>query len=188
MKVTAEIYSPFGSYFYDLNGTEPWKQVLSILWDHSTHFSIVNSQMPYLDLDNIGAKKLKKVKKNFSKLPALKEVCGRGFLAKEWPGTLTSDQNRVLFLGETAKIKMLDLENLNENIFWSGPGNWDDLALYNQNSIIYYSCTHERFGGIFGEKSLFQELSILNFSPARENKWEITGTPIPNSTLEKFLC
>jgi hypothetical protein len=46
------------------------------------------------------------------------------------------------------------------SIFWRGAGSWDDLMLFVNNKLLFYCCTHEKFGAIFGNQEIFDRLGL----------------------------
>lgn len=160
---------PYGCWTYELSGKHrfrgaPDKRLkhlhtdLKTLWGHSSEIAMVNSLLthqlcyegkPYTPADIISA------------FPFLARNNPEIYWARKWPGTTLLRGTRAL-LAKCA-ISGLDFEEFARHrlrLFWQGPGRWEDLMLLEGNKLIFYVCSHEQLGAIYGPNELFSTLGV----------------------------
>jgi hypothetical protein len=53
--------------------------------------------------------------------------------------------------------------------------------------LLFYCCTHEKFGLIIGDEKLFSSIGLHPTFPNVDNQWIIQGDSIPMSLVKTLL-
>jgi hypothetical protein len=179
------IYTPFGNLIFHITGNEPSEEIFKVLWQVSTHFAVVNSNVPFMTGINDGKSKKKKFKGAFDSFPVLTKLMTNMWWVEEWPGTYSFKPDKLLVFGKTSAREYDNFFCFSDNIFWHGPDSWDDLMLFVDNKLLFYSCTHEEFGSIIGNKELFFRMRLSKTTPCLNKTWLIKGYSIPIELLQQ---
>ncbi|MCC6220203.1 MAG: hypothetical protein IT291_03070 [Deltaproteobacteria bacterium] len=138
-----------------LNGAEI--EVLPILLKSATHFMLINSF--YYNQNERKKKKL--FKKLFIGLEILLEDTCEYYCITEWPGTVTHESNsRLMVYGAMGEKEREFFKRNTYKIFETYANGWDDLTLLKSGRLLFFNCTHEGFGSIFGSKDFLERLPL----------------------------
>ncbi len=107
--------------------------------------------------------------------------------ATEWAGTYSGKPNRLLVFGKTSLQEYDSFFRFPNDIFWHGPDAWDDLMLFVNDKLLFYCCTHEKFGLIIGDEKLFANIGLHPTYPCADKQWMIQGYSIPISLVKASL-
>jgi hypothetical protein len=78
------------------------------------------------------------------------------YAAFKWPGTLTNIPSVLVI----ANKKDETLRKSNKGLHFQTENGWEDLILFRGERVMYYVCSHERFGTVFGDDSTFTALTV----------------------------
>jgi len=164
------------SYKYDICSDVFKKDFFPVLWNASTHWSVV-SAITGLQNTDIGKKKKKKLFNNVSDILMICKFTEDLYLSSEWPLTRTDNKSpHYLAIGKTNLKAYNYLISSCNNLLWQ-MNTWEDLCLYNMNSntIVLVECFHEKMGFIYGNQTLFNKLSITPCSNNTKDVYRING-------------
>lgn len=179
-------FEPFGKLSYALTGYEPAIDIFRILWKHSTEFCMVNSHVGAIQTDS-AKHKIATICRSFDGYGYLKKSATEAVWVQQWPGTTTMKPDRLLVIGNTKKAEFASIFPKSTRIFWRGGNEWDDLILMDKAHILFYVCSHEGFGEIFGDERLFKNLNLSAQPSKKERVWEINGVRVEPELVNKFI-
>lgn len=175
-----------GPLAYEINGSEPATDVFRALWESATDFGIVNSSVPVIGVSSGKEKKLK-VRRRFESLPLLLHAMTKAWWVRIWPGTNSSKADRLLVLGKTKGIDFDEFFAKSQSLFWEGPGAWDDLMLFSKGKLIFFVCTHDKFGYVFGNDVRFKQLNLVGASTNKLANLDFRGVNIDINFLRNEM-
>lgn len=165
---TARVIPFAGELSYDLTGQEPALEIFKVLWESATEFAMINL-VPVITEDS-GKEKRRSFQHAFACFPALQPAMTQAMWASEWPGTGTiSPPFRLLISGKTRRLDFERMFDEHSSVFWTKYGGWEDLMLFSKGALMFYVCSHERFGSIFGGEALFQRIGLKGRKEKLEN-------------------
>ncbi|MEM8609668.1 MAG: hypothetical protein AAGF92_21380 [Myxococcota bacterium] len=178
---TVRIELEVGPLEHPLDGSElDWFETIL---HGSTDFALVNSgvQMAGFQPD-AGVLERRRLKGLFQGVDALTEP-GMGYLRLfEWPGTKALDERFMAHGPLTSPVRDF-LRRATSRLFETYGGGWDDLCLMQNNRLVFFNCTHEGFGSVFGDRAFFQQLP-LSIEPRAPSH---AGYRIRGETLDSQL-
>jgi hypothetical protein len=59
--------------------------------------------------------------------------------------------------------------------------------LFSGPRVMFYVCTHEKFGQVIGPASLLNALALSPLAQPLQDTWAICGDPLPSGVLERIL-
>lgn len=187
MSLKEKIYTSFGDFTFDITGNEISTEIFSVLWEVSTHFAVLNSSVySATSICECSRRVRKNLTQAFDTFPILQQLMTDVWIVTEWPGTVSLQSNRLLVFGNTKNDAYRDFFLPSDNLLWQRASYWDDLMLFVDDQLLFYCCTHERFGSIFGDKEMFFGLKLSPTVFCTQKQWAIKGYSI-NDKLSKIL-
>ncbi|EIJ44286.1 hypothetical protein BegalDRAFT_3472 [Beggiatoa alba B18LD] len=181
-------YKPFGQYQFDITADEPAERIFKLLWKKAIHFAVVNAGVSFFQ-DKGSAASRKSFVAAFDEFPILKKCMHQAWWANTWAGTTLYSHAMLLVFGNKYTDDFdIFFENI-DGLYWHGGESWDDLMLFHHDCLLFYVCTHEKFGSIFGNTQLFKELALSSqqLHPAKHDKWIIQGIPVSPQIITELL-
>jgi hypothetical protein len=163
-----------GPLEHQLNGSE--LRAFEALLQTTTDFAIVNSGAEMAGFNpDAGQKKKRRLKGLFDGIHVLTEPGIRYLRLFEWPGTVAGDE-RFMAQGALTLLIREYLADFTGKIFETYANGWDDLCLLRGDSLVFFNCTHEDFGSVFGDQAFFDRLPLSSEPrPPSYTEYRISG-------------
>jgi len=161
-----------------LNGSE--LTAFEAILEHATDFALLNrcAEMAGF-LAEAGQKKKRRLKGLFEGVEILTEPAVRYLRVHEYPtigGRYPHNDPRFLAYGPLTRSARGFLRRSTDRIFATYGARWDDLCLLQGNRLVFFNCTHEGFGSVFGEEQFLEQLPISTDSArAKPCDYRIVG-------------
>ena len=166
------------------DNTSLTEEILLRAWNESTSAGIIIPIYINNHWNEINKKKKSIISDHIQSLDIRRDQIKHAIISGEWPGT-TSLSSKKLFIEISKSNNLLKSLIPTFDSIWSTDNSWEDLSLYKGRSMIFYQCTHEKFGEIaITSKNTASKSSL---SRSESSSWLLSGIELSASDIDEIF-